>query len=76
MRHFRLESILLYLHRISVFTQNLGQTLENSYLIRPALTLSYLKTVTIEVVPYKVGDNFYFILLHSLGNPNREYMGG
>ena len=26
MRHFRLESILLYLHRISVFTQNLGQT--------------------------------------------------
>ena len=27
MRHFRLESILLYLHRISVFTQNLGQTL-------------------------------------------------
>ena len=31
MRHFRLEYILLYLHRISVFTQNLGQTLaENS----------------------------------------------
>lgn len=28
MRHFRLESILLYLHRISVFTQNLGQTHE------------------------------------------------
>ena len=27
MRHFRLEYILLYLHRISVFTQNLGQTL-------------------------------------------------
>ena len=26
MRHFRLEYILLYLHRISVFTQNLGQT--------------------------------------------------
>lgn len=28
MRHFRLEYILLYLHRISVFTQNLGQTRE------------------------------------------------
>ena len=28
MRHFRLEYILLYLHRISVFTQNLGQTLK------------------------------------------------
>ena len=27
MRHFRLEYISLYLHRISVFTQNLGQTL-------------------------------------------------
>ena len=26
MRRFRLEYILLYLHRISVFTQNLGQT--------------------------------------------------
>ena len=26
MRHFRLEYILLYLHCISVFTQNLGQT--------------------------------------------------
>ena len=29
MRHFRLEYILLYLHRISVFTQNLGQTPKN-----------------------------------------------
>ena len=26
MHHFHLEYILLYLHRISVFTQNLGQT--------------------------------------------------
>lgn len=26
MRHFRLEYILLYLHCISAFTQNLGQT--------------------------------------------------
>ena len=24
----------------------------------------------------RVGDDFYFILLHSLGNPNGEYMGG
>ena len=32
MRHFRLEYILLYLHRISVFTQNLGQTLPLGYL--------------------------------------------
>ena len=31
MRHFRLEYILLYLHRISVFTQNLGQTLYIAY---------------------------------------------
>lgn len=35
-----------------------------------------LKTVTIEVAPYFVEDDFYFILLHSLENPNREYMGG
>ena len=40
MRHFRLESILLYLHRISVFTQNLGQTLE---LLRKGLRYKHLR---------------------------------
>ena len=36
MRHFRLESILLYLHRISVFTQNLGQTQKLRHQLFPA----------------------------------------
>ena len=35
MRHFRLEYILLYLHRISVFTQNLGQTQKRQAVIIP-----------------------------------------
>ena len=39
MRHFRLEYILLYLHRISVFTQNLGQTHVFRY---PSMTSSII----------------------------------
>ena len=35
MRHFRLEYISLYLHRISVFTQNLGQTPYYAEFIKP-----------------------------------------
>ena len=49
MRHFRLESILLYLHRISVFTQNLGQT--------PADTPLPLSRLVLYLCPFHF-DNF------------------
>ena len=45
MRHFRLEYILLYLHRISVFTQNLGQTHSESKIALPLRTIQGLLSV-------------------------------
>lgn len=58
MRHFRLESILLYLHRISVFTQNLGQTLTYIFYQGGVCYLSpILDVCTHEVLAYRLSDN-------------------
>ena len=66
MRHFRLESILLYLHRISVFTQNLGQTLLKGFFLllnSPAnMNLSFLYFFSAKVL--------YFDFKH-LNGPSR-----
>ena len=56
MRHFRLEYILLYLHRISVFTQNLGQTLNQVHYNGKAYGVDGLaaKTLMLDPVSYPI----------------------
>ena len=75
MRHFRLESILLYLHRISVFTQNLGQTpnffaaellLEDGKVLECLSEHTFFETAKMLYVPAALLD-YKFSLLHEKG---------